>query len=232
MLHVNVRAGVAGENDVAGDNDVLGGVRPTFEAETGGDDALVHHGLVGHRLVLTVVEHGEVEHLRVFDGAAHELVGLHAEAVVGERDDASFLERAVRGELLALHADGDAAGRVNAHGRGGTGGLDELDGAGVVGDGRGVGHAHHGGETAGGGGLRTGEDGLLVRLAGLAEMDVDVDEAGADDEAAGVDHARLFLLRASELGDELAAGNEDIALGVALSGGVDDATVFDPEERH
>ena len=63
---------------------------------------------------------------------------------------------------------------------------------------RGVGHAHDGGEAARGGGVRAGGDGFLVRLAGLAEVDVDVDEAGAGDEAAGVDLLRAFFRRGGE----------------------------------
>ena len=150
------------------------------------------------RIVLAVVEDRQSEHLRVFDRAVHELVGLDAEAVVGEGDDARLLERAVWGELLALHADGDAAGGIDVDRGGGRDGFDQRDGAGVVHDGRGVGHAHDGSESAGGGGLRTGEDGFLVRLAGLAEMHMDVHEAGAHDEARGVDDLRGLFLRGGE----------------------------------
>src|SRR5690606_7415432 len=151
VLHVDVRAGVGGEDDVARDDDVLGGVGPAAQAEPGGHDALVHDGADGHGVVLAVVHEREVEHLGVFAGAAHEFVGLHAVAVVGDGDDAGAFERADGGEGLALHADGDAAGLVDLDAGGaGDGVLDELDGAGAVGDGRGVGHADHGGEAAGG----------------------------------------------------------------------------------
>ncbi len=71
---------------------------------------------------------------------------------IGEGDDAGALERAGgRASCSPFWPDGDAAGGINAHdGVAGGGVLDELDGADVVHDGRGVGHADDGGETAGG----------------------------------------------------------------------------------
>src|SRR6202012_4855053 len=51
----------------------------------------------------------------------------------------------------------------------------------------GGGHGADAGEAAGRGGRSAGGDGFLVALAGLAQMDVNVDEAGGDDEAVGVD---------------------------------------------
>jgi hypothetical protein len=80
--------------------------------------------------------------------------------------------------------------------------------------------------------LGAGEDVLLVRLAGLAEMDVDVDQARAHDEALCVDDFGGFLLRCGEAGGDFAVGDEDIADLVPLGGGIDDAAVFDPEKRH
>jgi hypothetical protein len=233
VLQVDVRAGVFGKYYVAGDDEVFGGVGPSAEAEAGGDDALVHHGTLGHGSVLAVIHDGQVEHLGVFDGAAHEFVVLDAVAVVGDGDDAGAFERADGGEGLALHADGDAAGGENFHdGVAANGVVDVLDGAGVVGDGRRVGHAHDGGEPAGGGGAGAGGDGFLMRLAGLAEVDVDVDEAGAGDEAGGVDFLRGLFLRGGERRGEAAVDDEEVAGGVALGGRVDDAGVLDPEGGH
>ena len=138
----------------------------------------------------------------------------------------------MRGELLAFHPDGDAAGGINANGGLGGGGVDQLDSAGVVGGRRGVGHAHDRGEPAGGGGLRAGEDVFLVRLAGLAEMDMDIDQAGADHETGRIDLAGLFLLGGGKAADKFAVGNEDIAGGVALGRRIDDAAVLYPEKVH
>ena len=87
-------------------------------------------------------------------------------------------------------------------------------------------------DPAGGGGVRAGGDGLLVRLAGFAEVNVDVDEAGAGDETAGIDLAGALLRRRRQGGDKLAVDDEDVADRIALRGRVDDPGVFDPEGRH
>jgi hypothetical protein len=52
----------------------------------------------------------------------------------------------------------------------------------------GVGHRAYGGEAAGRGGARPGCDRLLVLAAGLTQVGVDVDEAGAHHQPIGVDH--------------------------------------------
>src|SRR5690606_7661183 len=130
-----------------------------------------------------------------FAGAAHELVALHAVAVVGDRDDAGFGERADRGKGFALHVDGDAAGGQHFyHGIAFDDVFDVLDRAGVARGRRGVGHADDGGETAGGGAVGAGGDVLLVRLTGFTEVNVDVDETGAGDEVGAVDDLGLFFV--------------------------------------
>ena len=69
-------------------------------------------------------------------------------------------------------------------------------------------------------------------LAGFAEVDVDVDEAGAGDEDLGVDFFRLLFLGGREGGDDFSVGDEEVADGVALGGGIDDAGVGNPEGGH
>src|SRR2546427_2369289 len=51
-----------------------------------------------------------------------------------------------------------------------------------VGDGIGVRHGAHGGESTGDRGAGARSDGLLVFVAGLAQMDVNVDEPGRSEE--------------------------------------------------
>ena len=86
------------------------------------------------------------------------------------------------GELLALQADGDGADGLHVA----VAGLpaeppDLLDDAGGVGDREGVGHGVHGGVAADGGGPGAGQDGLGVLAAGLAQVGVQVDQAGQQD---------------------------------------------------
>src|SRR6185436_17420350 len=75
-----------------------------------------------------------------------------------------------------------------------------------------VGHAAHGSEAARDRGARARADVFLVLLAWLAQVHVQVDEAGRDDLAGGVEGARGRVGRAQagpDLGD-LAVDDEDI----------------------
>lgn len=97
------------------------------------------------------------------------------------------------GELLALQADGDGADGLDVA----VAGLlaepvDLLDDTGGVGDRVGVGHGEDGGVAAGGGGAGAGEDGLGVLAAGLAQVGVEVDQAGQQDLPLGLDDRRAL----------------------------------------
>ena len=101
MLAMDGRAAESGEEDVAHDDHFLAGAGPAGQAEHGAPVALVHDALADEAVVLAMVEDGELEHAGVLEGAAHELVVLHAMAVVGERDDAGAGHRADGREFLA-----------------------------------------------------------------------------------------------------------------------------------
>ena len=115
---------------------------------------------------------------------------LDAHAVVGENPYAGGRvgHRAELGELLPRQADGHRADRGDVA----VAGLaaeppDLLDHAGGVGDRVGVGHRVHGGEPAERRGPGAGHDRLGVLASGLAQVGVQVDEAGKRDEPGGVD---------------------------------------------
>ena len=110
--------------------------------------------------------------------------------------------------------------------------LHELDRAGAVGHRRGIRHHHHGGEPAGGRGLRTGGDRLLVGLARLAEVNMDVDQPRAGHQAAGIDLAGALLRDGGKRGNESAVADEDVADRIPLGGRVDDAGILNPERGH
>ena len=73
---------------------------------------------------------------------------------------------------------------------------------------------------------------LLVCLTGLAEMHVDVDEAGAGNEIGAVDDLGFLFVRSRELFDDDAVLHEDVTYGISLVGGIDHTGVFNPETGH
>ncbi len=158
-----------------------------------------------------------VERLHVLQGAAHDHRVVDALAVVGEdlHSGGRIVHGAELGELLALQADGDGADGLHVA----VAGLlaeppDLLDDTGGVGDREGVGHGVHGGEAADRRGLGAGQDGLGVLAAGLAQVGVEVDEAGQQDLARRLDHGGVAGFEpGADRGDGLAV-DEDV-LGVA-----------------
>ena len=177
------------EQAVAGDDRLLGDGRPAAQPEAAGELALVHLRVLGEPRLLRVLGHDAVEGLDVLQRPAHQHRVGDALAVVGEHPDAGGRvgHRAELGEPLALQPDGDRADREHVA----VPGLaaeppDLLHDAGGVGDRVGVGHRVHGGEPAERRGLGAGVDGLGVLAAGLAQVRVQVDQAGQRDEPVGV----------------------------------------------
>jgi hypothetical protein len=188
MRDVHVRARELGEQDIAAHHDVLRRRRNAGDAELGGDDALVHGAAAREVVVLGVADDGASEGQRVLHGAPEE-GGVHdALAVVGEGHAAGLCQLRELGERLAPQAPRDGADGVHAHDAlaGGLGEDVVGDGAVVVDRVR-VGHARDGREAARGRRARAGGHRLLVLVAGLAQVHVDVDEAGTHDLAGGVD---------------------------------------------
>ena len=134
-----------------------------------------------------------VERLDVLQRPPHQHGVADAVAVVGEHPDPGGRvgHRAELGEPLALQPDGDRADRVDvAVARLAAEPPDLLDDAGGVGDRVGVGHRVHRGEAAQRGRAGAGLDGLGVLAAGLAQVGVQVDQAGQRDQARRVDRPR------------------------------------------
>lgn len=66
-------------------------------------------------------------------------------------------------------------------------------------------------------------------LAGFAQVDMGVDEAGADDEVCGVDAVGFFFFFGAKGGGDFAVFYKEVADGVAVIGRIDDVAVAYPE---
>lgn len=229
VADVHPGADVLGEQHVARDDRLLRDGRPAAEAELGRDDALVHLGALGQAGLLGVLGDDAAEGLHVLQGAAHDHRVVDALAVVGEDGDARgrVVHRAELGELLALQADGDGADGLHvAVAVLAAQAPDLLDDARGVGDREGVGHGEHRGVAAARGGPGAGQDGLGVLAARLAQMGVEVDQAGEQDLPVGLDHLGTLV-------GEPGATESDFALpGGGRDGLAVDQDVLDLAAQH
>lgn len=230
MGDVDVGSGSLGEGDVAGDGGLFGRGGGAAEAEARTDPAFVHDAVFRERAVLAVVNDGQREGAGVLERAAHEGGIPDGGAVITEGNAAGGSEVAELGELFAGAAPGNGADGQDAdNGAGGRLAQDVFDDGARVHGGFGVGHGADGGEAAAGGGAGAGGDVLLVLEAGVAEMGVEVDKAGGDDEAAGIDLARTAGGERVADGGDSAILDEDVGDGVVARCGVDEAAVADDD---
>ena len=148
--------------------------------------------------------HRQVEHGTILQGAAHQ-VGVHYRpTVIGDRYSAFCGHLANLGQFFALEPFRERTDRQHPRQVRRPRSLDNVAGdRAVVVDRVGVGHAGDGGEPTGHCRLGAGQHGLFVLVAGLAQVDMHIDEARGHDQAAGV-NARVS-------GREKAAGSVDPA---------------------
>ena len=226
MLDVQRAAGEAADSDVAGDLDLLALGGPAQKPQARGRGALVDLAGADEALVLAVAHDDAVELLGVVHDAAHHAAVLDAAPVVGERAGAVRDHVAHLGEGLALEALRAGADDLDtALPRLGRAALHVLDDLAVVDGGLGVGHAGDRREAAMRGGAGARGDVLLLLQAGVAQVDVNVDEAGHEDLAGQVALDALGHLEiVSDLHDA-AVADEDVADLVEIDLGIDDAGV-------
>ena len=160
------------------------------QAETHTLKALVHDAAARQFEVFGVAQHRLVEHRAVFHRPPHDLGADDRRAVVGKGDGAAFDQTADFGQLGAASALGEGADREDV----GVAGplrleMDEL-GRRLAVDGRlRVRHTGHRRDAAGQRRGGAGGDGFVLFAARLAQVDVHVDQAGADDHPGRVDGA-------------------------------------------
>ncbi len=154
--------------------------RPPLQAEDRRDDAFARLGTRRERGVLDVLDDRESQHARVQERVAEQGRALHRRTVVGEPDDAGVGELTEGRESLPGPSDGHSAMGQQLHRRAGGGGGpgDPGEDARLV---RGRGRVRHradGREAAMRGRREPAGDRLRILVAGLAEMDVEVEQAG------------------------------------------------------
>ena len=212
MLDVQLGAGKFGHLDVASDLNLLALRRPTKQAQTRGNGALIDLAVAHEVLVLAVAHEDLAEHLAVVHATAHHAGTLDTAAVIGESDSAAGDHIAHLGKSLALEAArASARGEHAAMANGGSTRLDVLDNRAVIGHGIGVGHGANAGETALGGSTGAALDVLLVLITGLTEMNMHVNETGNEILARHIEDGGVTRLEVGCDSGDLIALDQNIA---------------------
>ena len=145
-----------------------------------------------HRIILAMIHHGQAKHAGVFDGATHDLVVLNAMPVIGQGNNTGLKKRASWSEFLPAQAFSDSPCAKNIHTSfAGSLFFDPSDRRRAVGCRICIWHDYNRGESASGGGTGSRGDCLLVRLSGLAEVDMAIYKSGRNDQPGRINNLSL-----------------------------------------
>src|SRR6266849_7134120 len=232
MSNVQARPGeLLRQLDVAFHDRGLGCRLHAAQAQAKRGWAVVHGAAFGHARIFRVLNHAKIDLRRQAQRLTHHRVIEDGLAVVGDAHGSGTLQSAEISEHSAFAGMSRGADRENIDHRAALWLLEPGYPVRRVDDGLGIGHATYGSETSGRGGSGPGGDGLLVALAGLAQMDMQVDESGRDDQATSVE----FVVRCTaclawrrDLRN-LSITQQDVHGRVDLRGGVDETAALDQQ---
>ena len=89
------------EQNVAHHDRFFAGRGPAGQTKQRAPVPLVHHSVADQIVVLTMIEHRQADHARIFDRASHQFMILNAMTVIGDRHHARLRERTDRREFFA-----------------------------------------------------------------------------------------------------------------------------------
>ena len=227
VLDVDRAAGAAREIDVAADDLDLRLGRDARKFPMFGKFALVHDAALFHFPVLRVIHDRLVQRGRQRHRALHRLVGRHRGPVVREHARAGFHQRLQVGDLAAVAARRDARGGNDPDQADLLGATDHLRHALRRVERRlRIGHGDDRREPAARRGARTGLDRFRILAAGLAKMNVQVNQPRHNHEPRRLDHLRARRYRRWRLHNHSIL-DEEIPDSVCAGGGIDDLAAPD-----
>ena len=185
--------------------------------------AVVHGAAIGHARIFRVLNHRKIDFGRQAQRFAHHCVAENGLAVVGDGHRARALQTAkVRQHRPFAGMSGGGDRKDVDHGAA-LRPLQPGDPFRRIDNGLRVGHAADGSESSGSSGGGAGGDGFLVTLPGLAQVNMQIDEAGSDDQPARVEflvRGAANLARRRDLG-HLPIAQQDVHGRIDLGGGID-----------
>jgi hypothetical protein len=228
VQEVQTRARERGKDHVASDDHLFGRRGTPGDAEAARPLALVHRTAAHERGVLGVLRnHRARQRSGVLERASHDTRVVDAVAVVAEHPHPEPVELAHRRELMTGAALRDAAGRHH-HARRARSRREDGGNHGRVVERRGgVRHRDDRREPAARRGARSGLHRFRFLHTRLAQVHVEIDEAGRHEAAGPVEG--LVAREAGTDGDDTTAAHEDV--GLALPRRVEHATALDDQIR-
>ena len=231
---VQRRARLLGQRDVPLHHHGFGRRRLPAQPQPRRNDPVVHDAAGRDGRVLAVLRQRDVEIGQVLEGPPRDGRVGHRVAVVRNGHRARIAQARELGQVAAGAADRDAGDRQ--HPRVGSGRRVEHAGDQHrrINRRRRVGHRADRREAAARRGPRAGRDRLLVLLAGLAQVHVQVDEAGSDDESRRVQHGRAVgRFQAGPGFGDAPVAEQQVERRVDAVAGVDQAAAADQDRcRH
>src|SRR5438034_141986 len=186
MRDVQMTAGLACQANVALDYTGLGFDGHPAKSESKGSGTEIHGAAAGEASVFRVLNHRDSELCGGLKTGPHDVIMENRLAVVSEADRAGIFQCR---KICESHAQTASCGRCdgeNVHDCAAIWGLYPKVDLRTVIHWDGVGHATNGCESSGCGRSCSGGDGFFVFLSRLAQVDVDIDQAGRHDEAGGI----------------------------------------------
>src|SRR5579864_3256747 len=174
-----------------------------------------------------MLDYRQVERGRCDQSLAHDLVVEDGLAIIAQGHGPGALEGREVGELFTAAANGRSSNGEDIYVSAASGIKHPARDFRRVVHRVGIRHGADGGKSSGSRGHGAAGDGLFVRLTGLAEMDMNIDEAGSDDEAASVERVVGFTAQFAGGSDlnHAAIFEQKIVLALKMLSGIDEETV-------
>ena len=215
MRHVQTRARVFGQHQVARQARLLRSIGDASKAQPLRHLALVDEAARAQARVFAMLDDGKAEGPGGLERPPHQPGRLDRTAIIRERHGARFGQRSKIGQRLAFAAGRNGGDRKHSSKSHLPRPLDQsAGGLNAVVHGPGVGHRTHGGEPSGYCRREARLERFRVRIAGLPQVDVQVDESGRDHLTAGV---HSFVGAEREIGRDTADDavlNQDVEVAV------------------
>ena len=227
MRDVQTAAGKRGDFNVASHADRFRRSRHALQSQSNGSRTFAHHTTRSQRNVLAMIDYRQAQRAAVLHGLAEQPRGGHGFSVVADGYDSRILHCRDFSQCFAFAPDGRGADRPNAHRSPSLRAINhETSDGSVVVDRLGIGHRADRRKASTSRGTRAGLDGFREFLAGHAQVAMQVNKSGSDDQAGGVENFRAVRREARAQAQNPFPVDQNIQGALGAARGIHDAPVL------